>query len=102
VEDYEEVSTMSFNSYVNVLDQDGEEHEIEVRIEYDAVYEPAFVSGPIEDCYPDSSEMDLTEITSINDLPQGITDEMVQEAAENSIDRLQQEAWDDFLSGDKE
>jgi hypothetical protein len=46
--------------------------------------------------------MDLTEITSINELPVGITDEMVQEAAENSIDRLQQEAWDDFLSGDKE
>ena len=91
----------NFKTQVYVLDQDGEEHEVDVHIEYDAVYEPAFVTGLPEDCYPDSSEMDLTEITAINDLPPGITDAMVRDAADDDKDRLTEEAWEDYLRGDE-
>ena len=85
-----------FESVVYVTDQDGEEHEIEVGICYDATYEPAFISGPAENCYPDSSEMDIHDVVAMNDLPAGITDAMVMEAAEAARDRLEDEAWQDF------
>ncbi len=90
-----------FKSYVYVLDQDGEEHEIDVRVEYDCDYEPAVIYGLPENCYPASGDMDLTDIVSINDLPAGITDAMVTDAAELAKDRLEQEAWEDFMQGDE-
>ena len=101
VENSEEVSAMSdFLSYVYVLDSNGEEHEIPVKISYDATYEKEYISGPPEDCYPATGEMDLTGI-SIYDLPFGITDEMVLAQVDLAKDRLEQEAWDDFFQGDE-
>jgi len=75
----------------------GEEWEIEVEVSYHAVYLPAKVSGPPESCHPDGSELELLGVASLGDLPEGITDEMVFAAAEYSVSRLEQEAWEDFL-----
>ena len=91
-----------FKSYVYVIDRDGEEHEIDVRVSFDATYQAAHISGLPENCYPAESSMDLTEIVSVNDLPSGITDDMVVAAAELANDRLEQEAWEDFMLGDEE
>lgn len=84
-------------SYVYAVDQDGQDWEIEVQVEYDAVYEPAYTTGLPENCYPDSSEMTITEVVSTHDLPSGITDEMVTAAAEKDAERLAQECWEDFM-----
>lgn len=85
-----------FDTCGYVLDSDGQEWEIAVRVSYDATYEPEHITGLPENCYPATSEMDLTKVVSTNDLPPGITDEMVLTAAHNEAERLEQEAWDDY------
>ena len=87
-----------FVSVVYVVDQDGQDWEIEVGIAYDCTYDPGVYSGPWENSYPASGDMYLTDVTSINDLPHGITDAMVTAAAEDANDRLTEEAWEDYHS----
>jgi hypothetical protein len=86
-----------FETVVYVTDQDGEEWEIRVGISYDCTYDPGVYSGPWEDSYPASGDMDLTAIVSLDDLPQGITDDMVRDAAAD-CERITDEAWDDYHS----
>lgn len=87
----------SFQTYL-CLTHNGEEHEITVRISYDATYEPAFISGAPENCYPAYGEMDLTAVEAVGELPDGITHGMLTVAAVAANDRLEQEAWEDFMS----
>lgn len=89
-----------FKTYLYIENQDGE-HEIEVRISYDASYQKEYISGPPEDCYPAYSEMDLTEVTPVNDLPEGITQEMLVVEAMAADERLTDEAWEHFHMGDE-
>ena len=86
-----------FQTYL-CLTHNGEEHEITVRISYDATYEPAFISGAPENCYPAYGEMDLTAVEAIGELPDGITLGMLTVAAVAANDMLEQEAWEDFMS----
>lgn len=85
-----------FTSYISLTGQDGSDWEIEIGVCYSAIYEPAYISGLPEDCYPDSSEMDIHDIFAIDDLPAGITTAMVMDAAESQRDRLEEEAWEDY------
>jgi len=87
-----------FTTTVYPIDRDGAEHEIDVRVHYDATYDHGRSYGPPENCYPPDSTMDLTEIEILNELPAMITDADVRTAAEDANDRLEQEAWDDFNS----
>ena len=84
-----------FKTYLYIENADGEQ-EIEVRISYDASYQKEYISGPPEDCYPAYSEMDLTEVTPVNDLPAGITQEMLVVEAMAADERLTGEAWKHF------
>lgn len=84
-----------FSTTVEVI-TDVDNYKIEIGISYDAVYEPAYISGLPENCYPDSSEMDLTGLVILDDLPEGITEKMVRDAAEEANDRITEEAWQDF------
>ena len=84
-----------FETYVYIFDGENE-WEINVGISYDAVYQPAFISGPPEDCYPDESSMDITDMVILDDLPEGLTEAMVRSAAEDAQDRIIEEAWEDF------
>lgn len=86
-----------FETVVYVTDQDGEEWEIRIGVCYAATYDPGIYSGPWEDSYPASGDMDLTAIVSLDDLPQGITDDMVRDAAAD-CERITDEAWDDYHS----
>ena len=92
---------LDFKTYLCLM-HDGEEHEIEVRISYDATYQREYISGPPEDCYPAYGEMDLTEIEPVGKLPEGITQEMLLVAARAADYRLTQEAWDDYFHGGEE
>lgn len=85
-----------FKTYL-CLTHDGEEHEIEVRISYDATYQAAFITGPPENCYPAEGEMDLTAVEPIGALPDGITHGMLTVASVAANDRLEQEAWEHYL-----
>lgn len=87
--------TWDFSTTVEIATE-VDTYEIEVGISYDATYEPAYISGPPEDCYPDSSEMDLTGLVILDDLPEGVTEQMVRSAAEDANERIEQEAWDDW------
>ena len=89
-----------FKTYLYIENQDGE-HEIEVRISYAASYQKEYISGPPEDCYPAYSSMDLTEVTPVNDLPEGITQEMLVVEAMAADERLTGEAWKHFHMGDE-
>ena len=84
-----------FKTYLYIENEDGE-HEIEVRISYDASYQEAYISGPPEDCYPADSEMDLTDIEPIGTLPECITQEMLRVAAVAADERLTDEAWEHY------
>lgn len=86
-----------FKTYLCLM-HNGEEHEITVRISYDATYQREYISGPPEDCYPAYGEMDLTAVEAIGALPDGITHGMLTVAAVAANDRLEQEAWEDFMS----
>ena len=90
-----------FKTYLYIENQDGE-HEIEVRISYDASYQAAYISGPPEDCYPADSEMDLTAVEPVNDLPAGITQEMLVVEAMAADERLTEEAWEHYHQGVEE
>lgn len=87
-----------FESYVYVLDRDGEEYEIRIGVCYDATYQAEYISGTWENSYPAIGEMDITDILVLDDNPAGITDDMVKEAAENAKERLTEEAWEDYHS----
>ena len=86
-----------FKTYLCLM-HNGEEHEITVRISYDATYQREYISGPPEDCYPAYGEMDLTAVEAIGALPDGITHGMLTVAAVAANDRLEQEAWEDYLT----
>jgi hypothetical protein len=89
----------SFNHYLLVKDEFGEEQEVMLCVTYDAVYEPAFTSGLPEDCYPDSSEMDITDIGIVMEwLPRGLTTEAVMAAAKAIKDEIEEKAWEDYLT----
>jgi hypothetical protein len=86
-----------FRTEVYVLDQDGGEHEVNVRVWFDCDYDAGRISGPPENCYPPSGDLEFTDIEICDELPAGITDEMVREAAAES-DRLTEEAWEHYHS----
>ena len=71
--------------------------EIELDVEYDATYQSAKVYGPAEDCYPDSSEMNITDVFPLDELPPSVSMELFKEACEAAENRLQEEAWEDFM-----
>lgn len=85
-----------FNAFVYPLDRDGGDHPVLVRVSYDCDYEPEFISGLPENCYPASGDMTLTKIEPIGKLPSMLTEGDVLEAADAARDRLEEEAWDHF------
>lgn len=85
-----------FETVVYVLDRDGGEWEIEVGVSYDCTYDPGVYSGPWENSYPASGDMDIHDVLILDDNPAGITDDMVMEAVESARDRLEDEAWEHF------
>ena len=78
------------------LESEGVEHEIEGGINYSAIYEPAKLYGAYEDCYPDSSEMDIDELVMLDTLPEGVTQAMVNVAAEYQMERIEAECWEHY------
>ncbi len=87
-----------FTTTVYPIDRDGQDWEINVRVDYDCDYQAAKVSGLPENCYPEAGDLDITEITILDELPSMITEADVMEAADAGKDRIHMEAWDHFHS----
>ena len=77
--------------------------EIELDVEYDATYRSARIYGPVEDCYPDESELCLVAWPTVStkyfgdlsDIPE-ITQEMIDMEVERNYSRIVDECWADF------
>lgn len=85
--------TLDTTIYIYTSETD---HEIPVRIDYDAIYQPARISGPPENCYPDESEMTINAIEPLGDLPEGITQKILEEVAADM--GIEDECWEHYHS----
>lgn len=87
---------IDIETVVYVTDSTGQEWEIGVGLCYEATYDPGIYSGPWEDSYPAYGDMDITDVLLLDDLPQGITEKMVMDAADKSRAGLEDECWEDY------
>lgn len=85
-----------FDACIYPLAWDGGAHTVLVRVSYDCDYEPEFISGLPENCYPASGDMTLTKIELVGELSPMLTEGDVLEAADAARDRLEEEAWEHF------
>jgi hypothetical protein len=87
---------MSLTTYT--VEVDG--NEIDLTIEYDAVYQPAKVSGPPEDCYPDESSLDITDVTFDLSPDATVTEEQVIAFITQPImeQKLEEACWEDYMT----
>ena len=76
-----------------------EEVDVDFNIEADITYEPARVSGPPEDCYPDSSECEITAIFPLDTID-GFKDSDLLDALDKQIgeDKIIEDLWEDYHS----
>ena len=76
-----------------------EEQDVDFQIEADITYEPARISGPPEDCYPDSSECSITEVKVMSQID-GLKDADILDALEKQIgeERIIEDLWEDYMS----
>lgn len=86
-----------YTASIVVTGADGEDYDIEIGIDYDANYEPARVSGPPEDCYPDGSELTVNRIDIISK-PACVTDAAINDVIEAKADDINDWLWDDYFS----
>jgi hypothetical protein len=77
--------------------------EIELDVEYEAIYRAARTYGPAEDCYPEESELTLVAWPTVStryfgdlsDIPE-ITQDMIDIEVERAYSRIVDKCWDDF------
>lgn len=70
--------------------------DIDVTVEYDAVYQAAKLSGPPENCHEAEGELTLISCRPILFLPHGITNGDLERARVQQKARLEEEAWEDY------
>jgi hypothetical protein len=87
---------IDIEAVVYVTDSTGQEWEISVGLCYEATYDPGIYSGPWENSYPAYGDMDISDVLLLDDLPPGVTERMVMDAADSARDRLEDECWADY------
>ncbi len=78
---------------------ESEEVDVDFRIEADITYQPARISGPPEDCYPDESTCDIEDIKVMSQID-GLTDDDIIDALLKQIgeDKITEDFWEDYMS----
>ena len=75
----------------------GEEQDVDFDISADMIYEPAFVSGPMDACYPDGSECTITEIKVMSNTGYPDAEILAELEAQVSEDTIIEDLWDDYM-----
>jgi hypothetical protein len=70
------------------------EQELELEVTYDAIYEPAKLHGPWENCHPDNSEMTIVSIEC--EKPYDIPQEAINAEVEEQMDNIMDACWEDY------
>lgn len=80
-----------------------DELEVTINVEYYADYQPAKLSGPPEDCYPDCSSLEIEDWTvlNINDLSDNgdhsqPSPKELCDAFQADRERIEEACWEDF------
>ena len=76
-----------------------EEFDVDFQIEADISYEPEYISGPPEDCYPASGDCDITEIKVLSQVD-GLRDADILDALGKQVgtDKITDDLWSDYHS----
>ena len=95
---------MSNTTFIYVYPEDV---EVKLTVEYNAVYEPARISGPPEDCYPATSEMEILDIDiflpDTGSYPDGVepfTEEFIRKycAQDSVLKEIEDKCWEDYFN----
>ena len=70
--------------------------EVTVRVQWEGSYLPARISGPIENCHPEESEMEIVDVEFVGDWPEGLSADEASDLAESSMDRFLDLAWENY------
>lgn len=88
---------MSLTTFTIELDG----NEIDLTVEYDAEYQRGRFSGPPEDCYPDESSLDITDVT-VPDLSPDCTcseEQIIEYISSPKLQEMLTDAcWEHFMS----
>lgn len=84
-------------TYTLMLNDD--EIDVDFQIDADIVYQPAFISGLPENCYPDESSCDITEIKVMSTVD-GIKDADILDALAKQVgdDKIIEDLWEDYMA----
>ena len=74
-----------------------QEEDIDFDISADITYQPARISGPPEDCYPDESSCENIQIKVLSQID-GLKDADILDALETQIgeDKIVEDLWEDW------
>jgi hypothetical protein len=75
--------------------------EVIIDVEYDAIHEPEYIAGLPEDCYPEYSDMTITNYTVVainqmGDEKHTVTDAEIEAEFQARKDIIEAQCWDDF------
>ncbi len=87
----------SLDTEAYVADKEGNEHEIEITIWFDAYYQAAKISGPPEDCYPEEGELEIVKVeVDGSALPVGVSEADVIAGVMDDGDMMDR-CWDEYF-----
>ena len=74
--------------------------DIDIRVEYEAWWQPAKLYGEPENCHEAEGDMELLAVTPLQELPEGMTLEQFNAHCERLAGRLDEQAWEHFHERD--
>ncbi len=90
------MKTGQFETWLQLPD----ESEVDVIVKWEGTYERAYISGPPENCYPETSEMEILSVEFVGDWPEGLTQKEFDALCKKAEDRFLCRAWDQLKNSE--